>query len=128
MTGITPYPLNSFRERLILNIHFIFTWVMFLGLFPISYFWLRRAWRIIRLKDYSYVALKKGEPPKNPEKYAPYSGGINLIAGLIFASVIILIIAAALPYETWSAIVGVTLWMKIFADFIISRLAHFKKK
>ena len=101
---------------------------MFLGLFPISFFWLRRAWKIIRNKDYSYVALKKGEPPEHPEKYAPYSAGVNLVAGLIFAMVFMMIIASGLPYDIWSAIVGTTLWTKLFADFFISRLAHYKKK
>lgn len=101
---------------------------MFLGLFPISFFWLRRAWKIIKHKDYSFVALKKGEPPKNPEKFAPYSAAINLIAGSIFALVIFLIFAIGLPYDIWSAIVGTTLWIKIFADFFLSRLAHYKRK
>jgi len=111
-----------------LHIHFILTWIMFLGLFPISYFWLKRAWKIISHKDYSYVALKKGVPPKNPQKYAPYSAAVNLIAGSVFAIVIMLIIAVGLPYDIWSAIVGTTLWTKIFAEFFISRLAHYKKK
>lgn len=109
-----------------MNIHFIFTWVLFLGLFPIGFFWLRRAWKILKEKDYSYVALKKGEPPKNPEKYAPYSAFINLLAGSIFTVTIILIVVFGLHYDIWTAIVGITLWGKLFADFVISRHAHMK--
>ena len=29
-----------------------------------------------------------------------------------------------MPYKTWSAMAGVTLWFKVFADYIISRQAH----
>jgi len=101
---------------------------MFLGLFPFSVFWLRSAWRIFALKDYSKVALKAGESPDKPHKYAIISGLINLAGGTIFAIVILLILIAGLDYETWTAIVGVTLWLKLLVDFAISRYAHFKWK
>ena len=104
------------------------TWIMFLGLFPLSFFWLRRAWIIGKKKDYSYVALKRGLPPSQPERYAKYSFALNLIAGLIFAIVILLIIYPGLAYENWTAIAGVTLWMKFLAEFILSRNAHMKDK
>lgn len=102
--------------------------MMFIGLFPISIYWLRRAWLIGVRKNYSFVALKRGVPPKDPNKYVKYSFGTNLIAGLIFALVILLIVLALIDYEQWTAIVGVTLWMKLFADFIISRHAHSKRR
>ncbi len=102
------------------------TWLLFLGLFPISFFWLRSAWRIGIKKDYSYVALKKGLPPKNPKKYATVSLLINLIAGLTMVSVILLIGIVGLHYDTWTAIVGPTIWMKFIAEFILSRQAHLK--
>jgi len=54
------------------------SWLLFLALFPMAFIWLRRAWRIIRKKDYSEVALKKGLPPDQPEKYARLAGLINL--------------------------------------------------
>ena len=107
-----------------MNTHLFFTWVMFLGLFPFSFYWLRSAWKIFFKKNISHVALKKGKPPVNQKKYAPISGSISLIGGLIFLIVIFLIIAAGLHYDTWSAIVGVTLWMKLFGDFALSRYAH----
>jgi hypothetical protein len=59
------------------------TWILFLGLFPIAFFWLRRAWRILFKQDFSQVALKGGEPPADPAKYAPYAAAINLVAGAI---------------------------------------------
>ena len=102
---------------------------MFIGLFPISFFWLRRAWLIGKKKDYSYVALKKGKPPENPQKYAKYSVAINLIGGLVFVTVILLVLIIGLEYKQWTAIAGITLWMKFLADFALSRRAHmnFKK-
>ena len=111
-----------------MNIITIMTWIMFIGLFPLSFYWLRRAWLIGIKKNYSFVALKRGVPPENPQKYAKYALGTNLVAGLIFALVILLIVLAMINYSQWTAIVGVTLWMKLFADFILSRHAHSKWK
>ena len=111
-----------------LDIFTVVTWILFLGLFPISFFWLRKAWLIGIKKDYSHVALKKGLPPKNPKKYAPYAVAINLLGGLVLFIVILLIIIAGLHYDTWTAIVGPTIWMKFIADFILSRQAHLMQK
>lgn len=111
-----------------MNIHIFFTWVMFLGLFPFSFFWLKSAWKIFIKKDFSHVALKGGKPPLNQKKYAWLSGMISLFAGFIFAAVVVMIIFIGLDYEIWSAIVGITLWMKLFVDFAISRFAHMKWK
>jgi len=99
-------------------------WILFFGLFPMSFLWLRRAYRIFIKKDYSEVALKHGESPENPEKWAIHSGIVNLAAGGTALFAIIGIFGAFLSYETWSAMAGITLWMKIFADFIVSRMAH----
>jgi hypothetical protein len=104
------------------------TWIMFLGLFPISFFWLRRAWLIGVKKDYSYVALKKGVPPEKPEKYAVFSVAINLLAGLVLLTVILLVLITGLEYDTWTAVAGSTIWIKFFADFILGRQAHMKWK
>ena len=87
------------------------TWVLYLALFPMTYFWLRRAWRIGFRRDFSEVALKHGEPPADPRRWAPYEMGINAAAG-------------ALDYATWSAIAGSTIWCKFFASFALSRHAH----
>ena len=108
------------------------TWILFLALFPITFFWLRRAWRIVVKRDFSEVALKRGESPPNPEKYAPYAAAINLVAGgviIFIVSWVVLYVAfgvggSAPDYETWSAIAGSTIWCKFFADFILSRQAH----
>lgn len=109
---------------MVFDISVAITWVLFLALFPIAFFWLRRAWRIIVQRNFSEVALKRGEPPANPAKFAPYTGALNLIAGVIIVGVILSIITATLPYEVWSAIAGSTIWLKFIFDFIISRQAH----
>ena len=116
---------------MLFNASLVLTWILFLALFPMAFIWLRRAWRILVKKDYSEVALKGGEAPKNPRKYAPVAALINLAAGAVAVFTILGVVAAVLPYDTWSAIAGVTIWMKVFADFILSRQAHpfgFKKK
>ena len=48
---------------MVFDISVALTWVLFLALFPIAFFWLRRAWRILLRADYSEVAIKGGEPP-----------------------------------------------------------------
>jgi hypothetical protein len=111
-----------------MSVFTVITWMLFGGLFPISFFWLRRAWRIGIKKDYSYVALKRGNPPDNPQRFALVSVGINLIAGLILATVILLILIIGLSYDSWTAIAGTTIWVKFFVEFIVSRQAHFKRK
>lgn len=109
---------------MVFDVSVAMTWLLFLALFPIAFFWLRRAWRILVKHDFSDVALKRGEPPANPEKFAPYAAIINMIGGVIIVFVIIGVFAGVLAYETWSAIAGSTIWMKFIFDFILSRHAH----
>lgn len=108
-------------------------WILFLALFPMAFIWLRRAYKIFVKRDYSEVALKRGEAPPHPEKWAPFTGFVNLAAGLVAVWVIVGVLlwvatgiqlGPFLDYKTWSAVVGMTLWMKVFADYIISRQAH----
>jgi len=105
--------------------------VLFFALAPIAFFWGRRAYRIFIKKDYSEVALKKGESPANPKKWAPYVGIINLTGALICAVVFLnfplYIMGYGLfehHYNNWSAIAGSTIWMKLIIDFIIRQQAH----
>jgi ABC-type phosphate transport system permease subunit len=109
---------------MVIDISVATTWILFIALFPIAFFWLRRAWRIAVKRDFSEVALKRGLPPDNPQKYAPYVAAINLLAGVIVVTLIIGVLAAYYDYATWSATAGVTIWFKLMADFIISRHAH----
>ena len=68
---------------MILNASIALNWILFLALFPIAFFWFRRAWRILFRRDFSEVALKGGMPPANPARYAPYTLAINLIGGVV---------------------------------------------
>ena len=109
---------------MILDVSVVMTWILFIALFPMSFFWLRRAQRIFIKKNYSEVALKRGESPANPKKWAPIVGLLNLAAGGICVYVIITVILGIYPYATWSAIAGTTIWGKIIADFIVKMQAH----
>lgn len=99
-------------------------WIMFLALFPMAFIWLRRAWRIFIKKDYSEVALKRGEGPANPHKWAPVTGIVNLAAGLAACGTILGVLLFQVPSESWTKAAGITLWAKVFADFIVGRQAH----
>lgn len=109
---------------MVLDVSTVLTWILFLALFPIAFFWLRRAWRIVFKRDFSEVALKRGMPPADPARFAPYTLAVNLIGGGVIVFVIFGVVAAILDFETWTAIAGVTIWFKFFADYIVSRHAH----
>jgi hypothetical protein len=109
---------------MVLDVSLVMTWILFLALFPMTFFWLRRAFRIFVKKNYSEVALKKGESPANPKKWAPIVGLLNLAAGGMCIYVIFLVLLGLAPYDTWSAYAGLTIWGKIIADFIIRMQAH----
>ena len=116
---------------MVFDISIAISLMLFIAMFPMAFIWLRRAWRIFIKHNYAEVALKSGEGPQNPKKWAPATGIINLAAG---GTALVTIIGVLLtfagfpnifsPYKTWSSIAGVTLWAKIFADFIVSRQAH----
>jgi hypothetical protein len=108
---------------MIFDVNVAMTWLLFLALFPITFYWTRNAWRILYLRDYSHVALKRGEPPPNPAKFAPFSAAINLIGAASRCIVIFGVVSASMAYGTWSAIAGSTIWMKLIFDFILSRHA-----
>lgn len=109
---------------MVFDVSVALTWVLFLALFPISFFWLRRAWRIVVKRDFSEVAVKRGESPPNPEKFAPYEMVINLIGGVVLVVVIVTVLLGQLDYQTWSAVAGSTIWCKFFASFALARHAH----
>lgn len=109
---------------MVFDISIVMTWILFLALFPMAFIWLRRAWRIFIKKNYSEVALKRGESPPDPQKWAPLTGLVNLAAGSIAVVAIIGVLLGLFPYKTWSTMAGMTLWGKIIGDFIISRQAH----
>lgn len=109
---------------MVFDVSVALTWILFLALFPIAFFWLRRAWRIVVKRDFSEVALKRGVSPPHPERFAPYEMAVNLVAGTVIVCVIGIVVLGLLDYSTWSAIAGSTIWCKFFASFALSRHAH----
>ncbi len=109
---------------MVFDISVALTWILFLALFPISFFWLRRAWRITVRRDFSEVAIKRGESPPDARHWAPYEMAINLVAGGVIVCVIGAVILGEWEYSTWSAVAGSTIWCKFFASFGLSRHAH----
>jgi ABC-type Fe3+ transport system permease subunit len=100
------------------------TWILFLALFPLAFFWLRRAWRIQVKRDHSEVALKGGVPPPDAARWARWEMLINALAGVVVLFVILGVVGGLLPYDTWTAIAGTTIWCKFFASFALGRHAH----
>ncbi|MBX3599709.1 MAG: hypothetical protein KF863_03745 [Rubrivivax sp.] len=109
---------------MVFNPSIALNWILYLALLPMAFFWLRRAWRIAVRRDYSEVALKRGEPPANPARWARWQLLIDGTAGLVAATVFVLVPLLGLPFETWTALAGSTVICKIFLDFALSRQAH----
>lgn len=109
---------------MVFDVSVALNWILFLALFPIAFFWLRRAWRIAVRRDFSEVALRRGESPPHPEKFAPFEVAVNLVGGAVLLTVIGLVLAGAVDFSTWTAIAGSTLWCKFFIGFALSRHAH----
>lgn len=109
---------------MVFDVSVALTWVLFLALFPICFFWLRRAWRIGVRHDHSEVALKGGESPPQPEKFALFELLINLVAGVAVLIAIVGVLLGLFHYNTWTAIAGSTIWCKFFASFALARHAH----
>jgi hypothetical protein len=117
----------------------IFDWFFLLALFPIAFFWARRAYRILIRRDFSEVALKKGMPPADPERYAHYEFVINFLPAIVLIGVLIssflpllwVFVDVNLNIDGWILdrdtrlqYAGVTIWLKVFASFALSRHAH----
>ncbi len=111
---------------MVFDVNVALTWILYLALFPMAFFWLRRVWRILVQRDFSEVALKGGQSPPDPEKFAPYEMVVNLVAGVVVVAVIVAVLLGQLEYGTWTAIAGSTIWCKFFASFALARHAHAK--
>jgi hypothetical protein len=109
---------------MVFDVSVAMTWILYLALLPMAFFWLRRAWRIGVRRDFSEVALKRGASPRQPERWAPYAMAVNGLAGAVAVFVIVGVVGFGLPYDTWTAIAGSTIWSKFFLDFALSRQAH----
>ena len=109
---------------MVFDVSVAMTWLLYLALFPMAFYWWRRVWRIVVRRDFSEVALKRGVPPVSPERWAPYAMAINGLAGALAVFVIVGVALFGLAYETWTAIAGSTVWSKFFLDFALSRQAH----
>jgi hypothetical protein len=111
---------------MVFDVNVALTWILFLALFPITFFWLRRAWRIGVRRDYSEVALRRGVSPPDPRKFAFFELALNLLAGLALVVAIVLVLLGLAEYGTWTAIAGSTIWTKFLLGFALSRHAHAK--
>ena len=109
---------------MVFDVSVALNWILFLALFPIAFMWLRRAWRILIKRDFSEVALKRGEPAPNAEKFAPFDMALHLIAGIVIVITIVLIVVGRIDFATWTAVAGSTIWCKFFASFALGRHAH----
>lgn len=112
---------------MVFDVSVALNWLLFLALFPISFIWARRAYRIFVRGDVSEVAIKRGVPPADPRRWAPYCGVLNLVGAGVLVYVIGAVGLGSLSYDAWTALAGITIWCKLILDFSISRHAHFPR-
>jgi hypothetical protein len=105
-------------------LNFVLNWVLYLALFPVAFYWFRRCFRIFIKHDYSEVALKRGESPANPKRWAPFAGISNLVGGAIAVWLIITVPLGVYTFSEWIKYAGLTLWGKLLFDYLLSRQAH----
>lgn len=105
-------------------IHLALTWILFLALFPISFLWLRKAYRIAVKKDYSLVAMKRGVPAPNPRKFIVPEIVLHTVAALLVIYALYGVIVGGWHYNEWTALAGSAIWCKILFSFVIARHAH----
>src|SRR3990167_6825813 len=101
---------------MVFDVSVAMTWLLYLALFPMAFFWFRRAWRILIKRDFSEVAIKRGQSPADPARWAPYTMAINGVAGATAVFVIIGVALAGLPYETWTADARPPIRAAVFLD------------
>lgn len=109
---------------MVFDVSVALSWILYLALFPMAFFWLRRAWRIGWRRDFSEVALRRGEPAPDAQRFAPYDLVLHLLAGGVIVFVIVSVLLGTLDYQTWTAIAGSTIWCKLFFSFALARHAH----
>jgi hypothetical protein len=102
----------------------VLNWILLVGLVVLGVVWLREAWRIAVQRDFSRVALKRGEPPPDPARVAPFAAVVNLLGGTVAVATVLWVVFDQPPYEAWNALGGITIWLKLFANFILARHAH----
>ena len=56
---------------MVFDVNVALTWILFLALFPMAFFWLRRGWRIWVKRDFSEVAIRGGMSTPDLEELAP---------------------------------------------------------
>jgi hypothetical protein len=109
---------------MVFDVSVALSWILYLALFPMAFFWLRRAWRIGWRHDFSEVALRRGEPAPDAQRFAPYDWVLHLLAGGVIVFVIVSVLLGTLDYQTWTALAGSTIWCKMFLSFALARHAH----
>jgi hypothetical protein len=85
---------------------------------------LRRAWRIVFRRDSSEVALRRGTPLPDAERFVSQPGVAKLVTGGVTVATTLLVVVVAVPYATWSAIAGSMIRTRFCADFSVSRYAR----
>ena len=83
-----------------------------------------RAWAAVATSCVWGCRAVSSEPPSDAARWAPWEMVINGVAGIVIVFVIFGVVVTGLPFDTWTAVAGSTIWCKFFASFALGRHAH----
>lgn len=102
----------------------VLAWLLLLLGLALAALCFRRAWTILVKRNFAEVAVRRGEAPADPERWAPYAAVIHLVAGAVVSAAVLAALLGWAPFETWSSAIGLTLWTYLFALHMLARRAH----
>ncbi|PPE69109.1 hypothetical protein IS481_02470 [Caldimonas thermodepolymerans] len=102
----------------------LLAWLLLLLGIALAALCLKRAWTIIVRRNFAEVAVRRGQPPRDPERWAPYAAGIHLVCGALMTGAVLAALLGLAPYATWTGTIGLTLWGYLLALHLLARAAH----
>ncbi|WP_119153855.1 hypothetical protein [Caldimonas tepidiphila] len=106
----------------------VFAWLLLLLALALAALCFRRAWTILVRRNFAEVAVRQGQAPADPARWAPYAAVIHLVAGAVVLASVLAALLGLAPFSTWSSTVGLTLWIYLFALHLLARRAHVQGK
>jgi hypothetical protein len=99
-------------------------WVLFLAIFPLTVGMFYRAWKIAVRREWHYVAPWYGNPVPQPQRWAHWFAGINMLGGSVLFAILISIIVFGAPFSKWATAVALTIWMYYITTQLLARKAR----
>lgn len=98
--------------------------LMFLGIFPIAWLLLRRAWRVGVRSELRYVVDWHGVALPDPARWARPWVLIHLGAGVCLLAVAAGVLVLGVSFEAWASLVALAIWTYYLLQHLLARRAR----